>query len=355
MTSSLRCDYVEFYVADVETAAAELTSSYGFVNLLPGSDADVAGKTTRSVVLGQGAIVVVLTEPIAAGPAADFLTAHGDGLAGIGLSCPDAQAVYDRAVAHGAPVIAPLRSRSGMPVARLGAGIGDITYTVVEQPAHAATMLLPDIGEIDRAPVAGAAGLVALDHIAVCVPVGLLTHTTEHYLRGWGFDQIYEEKIRVGRQAMNSVVVASPNRHIVLTLIEPAGGEPSQIDHFIDNNGGGGVQHLAWRTDDIVGTVSRLYTAGVRFAHSPREYYTHLNQRVDTLRHDELRLRHLGVLVDTDHAGTLYQVFTQSRHERGTYFTEIIERDGAASFGANNIIALFEAKQRELDRLSHGR
>jgi 4-hydroxymandelate synthase len=109
---------------------------------------------------------------------------------------------------------------------------------------------------------------------------------------------------------------------------------------------------MALRTNDIMATVGELYTRGISFGHTPAAYYESLTDRVERLRHPLVQLRQLGVLVDRDHDGTLYQIFTRSTHPRGTYFTEIIERDGATTFGAGNVKALFEAKQRELEELT---
>jgi len=60
------------------------------------------------------------------------------------------------------------------------------------------------------------------------------------------------------------------------------------------------------------------------------------------------RLAPLGILVDRDHWGQMYQIFAKSTHIRRTFFWELIERHGARTFGTNNIPALYAAKEREL-------
>lgn len=346
MRTSLWCDHVQFYQRDARAAAAQFGSAYGFAELL----AAPAGPA-RSVVLGQGSIVMAFTEPPDIGPGRDFLAAHGDGLARIGFACEDLREVYSRAVAGGARVIEPPRRFGSVRMAALR-GVGDIVHTLVEQPAGATTRFLPGLGSVPGGPVPAPLGLREIDHFAICVPRGQLTGVVEHYRRAWGFEQIFAERIEVGAQAMDSVVVASPGRGAVFTLIEPGGGEPGQIDHFLREHGGPGVQHMALRTDDIVATVGELQARNVPFGQTPGTYYEQLPSRVGSTRHDVQQLRRLGVLADRDHDGDLFQIFTRSGHDRGTYFTEIIERDGATTFGANNVKALFEAKQRELDQLA---
>ncbi|WP_037070438.1 4-hydroxyphenylpyruvate dioxygenase [Pseudonocardia acaciae] len=348
MTNRITCDHVQLYVEDVRATSEELVSKYGFEILwLPRKN---RYKTALSTVLGQGSIVLVLTEPTGLHAGHEYLAAHGDGIVGIGFRCDDVHGVYKRAVVNGAHPIAPPRPvESGYAAALKGPG--DIMHTLVEQAPDSTMMLLPEVGLIPRREPACEVGLRTIDHFALCVPRGELGRVVAMYTRAWGFERIFQETIAVGAQAMDSVVVASPGGGIALTLIEPAGGEPGQIDHFVDRHGGAGVQHIAFATDDIVATVSELYTRGVKFGATPSAYYTGLAKRAETLRHGVLRLRSLGILVDHDHGGELYQIFTQSTHRRRTYFTEIIERDGASTFGSNNIRLLYEAKKREMDQL----
>ena len=109
------------------------------------------------------------------------------------------------------------------------------------------------------------------------------------------------------------------------------------------------MQHLALRTDDIVAAVDALAERGVGFAPHPGQLLR-LARRAARAPVDLPvdRLRPLGILVDRDHWGQMYQIFAQSMHVRRTFFWELIERHGARTFGTSNIPALYEAKEREL-------
>jgi 4-hydroxymandelate synthase len=111
---------------------------------------------------------------------------------------------------------------------------------------------------------------------------------------------------------------------------------------------GAGVQHVAFRTNDIVTAVRTFAERGVGFLSTPASYYDALEQRLGPIDVPIADLRKLGVLVDSDHWGQMYQIFTQSMHVRRTLFLELIERHGALTFGSSNIKALYEAKEREL-------
>jgi len=163
-----------------------------------------------------------------------------------------------------------------------------------------------------------------------------------------GFRRIFDEHIVVGAQAMNSIVVQSRSGSVTFTILEPdAAADSGQIDEFLRGHGGAGVQHIAFETDDAVRTVRALADRGVGFLHTPAAYYEQLARRVAVRRHDVADLQKLSLLVDCDHDGQLFQIFTACTHPRGTLFFEIVERLGAKTFGTSNIKALYEAVQAE--------
>jgi 4-hydroxymandelate synthase len=196
--------------------------------------------------------------------------------------------------------------------------------------------------------VADLAGLLEVDHFALCLKADQLEPTVEFYQRVLDFDMTFAEKIVVGDQAMNSKVVQSRSREVTLTLIEPdASRAPGQIDRFLKNHGGPGVQHVAFTSLNIVRSIGTLRSNGVEFLTTPPAYYRLLADRLELSRYTAEDLSELGILADEDHAGLLFQVFTRSAHPRGTLFFEVIERLGATTFGSGNIRALYEAVEAE--------
>jgi 4-hydroxymandelate synthase len=142
--------------------------------------------------------------------------------------------------------------------------------------------------------------------------------------------------------------VQSTSGKVTLTLIEPdATRESGQIDEFLKNHGGAGVQHVAFVTDQIVASVGAMAERGVGFLPTPGSYYDLLADRITLDRHSIAGLRELDILVDEDHQGQLFQIFARSTHPRKTFFLEVIERAGARTFGSGNIKALYEAVEVE--------
>ncbi|MEU8122570.1 4-hydroxyphenylpyruvate dioxygenase [Spirillospora sp. NPDC049024] len=336
-------DHLRFYVTDLDEEVRRFTGGYGF---RPYADAESAAEG-RSAGLGAGRIRLVLTAPPEGDhPGAAYLSRHADGVADIALGVADARAAYAAAVAAGARPVAEPRERDGFVTATIG-GFGDTVHTFVQRPAGADERSLPGL---PARPAAGAAdggdgtGLFAVDHLAVCVEAGELEATERFYRRVLGFETIFTEHIAVGAQAMITTVVQSTSGEVTLTLIEP---DPSrtagQINDFLKTHDGPGVQHIAFATRDIAGTVRAMAAGGVDFLTTPDGYYRLLPERLTVARHTVPELRELNVLVDADHDGQLFQIFTRSAHPRATLFFEVIERLGARSFGSGNIRALYRA------------
>lgn len=113
---------------------------------------------------------------------------------------------------------------------------------------------------------------------------------------------------------------------------------------------GAGVQHIAFRTHDIVTAVTRLRERGVSFLEVPSAYYSDLRQRLShtglTLEEDIAVLEKLHILVDFDEKGYLLQIFSKHVLDRPTVFIEVIQRNNFDGFGAGNFKSLFEAFER---------
>jgi 4-hydroxyphenylpyruvate dioxygenase len=150
-----------------------------------------------------------------------------------------------------------------------------------------------------------------------------------------------------------SKVMANGDEKIKFPINEPAEGKKkSQIEEYLEYYRGPGVQHVALATDDIISTVRDLRRRGVEFLHVPDTYYDRevLLDRVGEINESIDDLEELGILVDRDPDGYLLQIFTKPVQDRPTLFYEIIQREGARSFGAGNFKALFKAIEREQER-----
>ncbi len=349
----LGVDHIEMYVGDARQSAYYLCTAFGFrVCGQGGPETGLAG--ARSLLLAQGDVRILLTSGLdRSHPAARYVAQHGDGVAVVAFAAQDVREAHEMAVAGGAQSLAvpDTHERGGSRVSTaVVSGFGDVTHRLVSRTGTGTEFLPGSIDMIAPDPDHGDGLLRVIDHGAACVPVGELEPIVAFYQKAFGFTEIFEEYIEVGTQGMESKVVQSQSGGVTFTLLQPdPSRQPGQIDDFLTWHGGAGVQHIAFRTDDIRTAVRTFKQRGVAFGVTPGSYYDVLEERLGG--HPDMpvdSLRELGVLVDHDHWGQMFQIFTQSMHVRRTLFLELIERHGAKTFGSSNIRALYEAKEREL-------
>ncbi|SFW72467.1 4-hydroxyphenylpyruvate dioxygenase [Amycolatopsis australiensis] len=333
-------DYVELYVDDIERNLAWLVGGCGFVVRAQSAP---AGGPTRSVNVGQGEIDLLLTESSGDHPAHAYVERHGDGIGDIGIRVPDAAAAFTEAVRRGArPVMAPV-TEGGVTTATI-TGFGDVTHTFVQRPDGSTVAGVRGLTAVPGPVAEPATGLRKVDHFAIPVEAGQLDETVEYYQRTLDFELILTERIVTGEQGMFIKVIQSRSRAVTFTLVQSDTSlAVGQVDRFLKDNDGPGVQHMAFSTTDILGTVRRLSADGIELLSTPDAYYTALANRVRPEKYSVEQLRELNVLVDEDHDGQLYQIFAKSVHPRDTLFLEIIERAGATSFGSSNIKHLYDS------------
>ncbi len=343
-------DHVEYYVGDLAQSAARLCDAFGFrVHGIRSGPAGTPARA-RSLLLRQGQIQILLTTGLSAGhPATEYVRRHGDGIAVVAFATDDVQAAFSEVITAGGTAIAAPEfatadgSRVGTAVV---SGLGDVVHRLVERSGPA-DEFAP--GRIEMTPAPPDDDLfTVIDHVAACLPAGHLNATVAFYHSVFGLDQIYDERIEVGGQAMLSKVVQDQAGTITFTLIEPdLSRDPGQIDEFLQAHGGAGVQHLALRTNDIAGAVRMLSGRGVEFLTAPPDYFASLPRRLGSLAIPVAQLQELSILADRDRWGQMFQIFSRSIHERRTFFIELIERRGALTFGSRNIKALYEALEEQ--------
>ncbi|MCA9571987.1 MAG: VOC family protein, partial [Myxococcales bacterium] len=178
------------------------------------------------------------------------------------------------------------------------------------------------------------------------VPKGGLQAWVDFYQRVFGFTPVRTFDIRGQQTGLTSHALRSPDGSFCIPINE--GDEStSQIEEYLREYGGPGIQHLAFLTDDLLDSLDRLDGA-VETLDIDEDYYTHLSERVHGVREDLGRIRAHQVLVDGDDEGYLLQIFTKNLI--GPIFFEMIQRRNHASFGEGNFGALFRSIERDQER-----
>lgn len=348
-------DHVVYRTGDVSFAAPYFASRFGFKTIASGRRGDVA-----ATVLASGSARLVLETPLDPDSVgAEALKRHGSALSVIAFRVADAADAVRAIVARGGRALsAPRRyggSDASVVVADIASPVPGLIHRLVER--RGADFWPEHFGASDAPPPPDGddpAGILALDHAAICVERGQLDAVIDHYITIHGFQRGHQEAVETEFSAMRSTVVESPDAAVKLVFMEPAPGlKPSQIADFIDRNHGPGVQHLAFQVRDIIATGDALRARGVPFLEVPGSYYDVLEDRLGGLPEPLERLRAARVLADRDRGGLLMQAFTKPIGARPTFFMEFVERRGATGFGSGNIRALFRAVEAEqLSRLN---
>jgi len=346
-------DHIELYVGNAKQAALFYQHCMGF-ELTAYAGPETGVKDRASYVLQQHKIRLVLTTALRNdSPIAEHVTRHGDGVKVLALWVDDARRSFYETTSRGAEaalIPTVLEDEQGEVVIASIKTYGDTLHTFVERKNYKGTFL-PGYKPVTSAFKASPIGLKHVDHCVGNVELGKMNHWVEFYEKVMGFKLLItfdDADISTEYSALMSKVVSNGNGYIKFPINEPAEGKKkSQIEEYLDFYHGAGVQHIAVATDDIVFTVSELRKRGVEFLYVPETYYEDVMDRVGTIKEDLEALKKLNILIDRDEEGYLLQIFTKPVQDRPTLFFEIIERNGAKSFGKGNFKALFESIERE--------
>jgi len=329
-------EFVEFTAPDPERLKA-VFETMGF--------AAIARHRSKTVLrFAQGDVNFILNmEP--SGQPADFRKIHGPSANAMAFRVHDAGKALNLAVERGAtPIQGPVGPMELNIPAIEGIG-GSNLYLVDRYGAQA-------IYDVDFVPLADASrpdgvGLTHIDHLTHNVFRGRMAHWADFYQRVFNFREIRHFDIEGEQTGLVSQAMTSPDGKIRIPLNESQ-DDQSQIEEFLRDYHGEGIQHVALATDDIFATVEAMRARGVRFQDTPESYFDMIDQRVPGHGEDVERLRANRILIDgapREGQGLLLQIFTENLI--GPIFFEIIQRKGNEGFGEGNFQALFESLERD--------
>ncbi|HEX7885437.1 MAG TPA: 4-hydroxyphenylpyruvate dioxygenase [Phenylobacterium sp.] len=300
----------------------------------------------------QGDINFILNmEP--QGQAAEFRQIHGPSANAMAFRVRDAAKAFRLAVERGAtPVQGPVGPMELNIPAIEGIG-GSNLYLVDRYGAQ-------EIYDVDFLPIEGAeerrtnneVGLTYLDHLTHNVRRGQMGKWAEFYERIFNFREIRYFDIEGKQTGLISKAMTSPDGKIRIPLNESR-DEHSQIEEFLRDYRGEGIQHIALGTGDIYASVETMRDRGVRFQDTIDTYFEGIDARLPGHGEDVRRLRADKILIDgapSEGQGLLLQIFTENMI--GPIFFELIQRKGNEGFGEGNFKALFESI--ELDQIKRG-
>lgn len=304
----------------------------------------VSKHPTRDIIRYKQNDITFLLNREPSGHAAEFRKLHGGSACGMGFRVDDAQKAYDLALQRGAAKAdGGVMGEGG----RVLEGIGGSLLYVVEK----------DEPWSDWTPLPGAekeaeneVGMMYLDHLTHNVRRGEMRTWSGFYGKVFDFEEQKYFDIKGQASGLVSQAMIAPDRKIRIPLNESK-DEHSQIEEFLRDYNGEGIQHLALGVRDIFETVETLKARGVEFQDTIETYFDLIDKRLPGHGEDVDRMRKNRILIDgSDEDGLLLQIFTANLF--GPIFFEIIQRKGNEAFGEGNFQALFDSI--ELDQIRRG-
>ena len=368
-------DSVRMYVGNAKQAAYFYAHTFGF-KIEQYSDLTTGSRSEAAYLLRQGNIRLILTSGLhEEHPACQEVARFGDGVKDIAFTVRDAALSWQQAVKNGAisehePI--QVTDATGTVTTAAIRTFGRCIHTFVSRrggyelsKVKAGGVFMPSYARakeftLNQFNIEHPCGLECLDHCVGNVGLGEMNRWVQWYSEVLGFalfKHFDDQDISTEYSALMSKVMDSGSGLIKIPINEPAHGKrKSQVQEYLDyTKGVAGIQHLAFRCNDALETVTELRRRGVDFLRLPDTYYEKVWDRVEgelnaKVTEDHRRIKELGILVDADDEGYLLQLFTMPLQDRPTLFIEVICRRGSQSFGKGNFRALFESLELEQDR-----
>ncbi len=331
-------EFVEYTAEDPEQLRA-LFARMGFPA--------VARHRSKNVTLHrQGDInFIINAEPQGFGQ--QFARAHGPSACAMAFRVKDAAYALRRAVELGAT---PVESRVGPMELQIPAieGIGGSIIYLVDRYGDRTIYDVDFMPVRDPQQAVRETGLTLIDHLTHNVQRGNMNVWSGFYERLFNFREIRYFDIEGKKTGLFSRALTSPCGKIRIPINESQ-DDKSQIEEYLREYHGEGIQHIALFTDDIYASVDALCTNGVEFQDTPDTYYDGVEARVTGHRESLARMKERRILIDgSARDGILLQIFT--KNVIGPIFFEIIQRKGNEGFGEGNFRALFESIELDQER-----
>ncbi len=314
----------------------------------------VARHRSKDVELWRQGGINLITNYEPGSPAYYFAREHGPSACGMGFRVRDAGKAYRYLLGQGAE---PVHLEAGPMELHLPAirGIGGAVVYLIDRYGDELSIYDIDFelfDGVDPHPVG--AGFKEIDHLTHNVYAGRMEYWADYYERLFNFREIRYFDIKGEYTGLTSKALTAPDGKIRIPLNQEGENGKGQIEEYLRDFGGEGIQHIAFSCDDLIGCYDRLEALGTPFMTAPpATYYEMLDKRLPGHGEPVEELAARGILLDGATDGTprlLLQIFSET--QLGPVFFEFIQRKGDEGFGEGNFKALFESIER--DQINRG-
>ena len=310
----------------------------------------VAHHRSKDVVLFRQGDINFIVNREAKSPAGFFAAEHGPCACGMAFRVADSHQAYELALARGAQ---PMEMPTGPMELRLPAikGIGGAPLYLIDRFEDGKSIYDIDfefVEGIDRHPFGH--GLRLVDHMTHNVYRGRMAFWAAFYEKLFNFREIRYFDIQGEYTGLTSKAMTAPDGKIRIPLNEESSKGAGQIEEFLMEFNGEGIQHIALLSDDLLKTIDSLALAGLPLMTAPNDaYYEMLSERLPGHGQPVAELQTRGILLDGSTEGGVPRLLLQifSKTVFGPVFFEFIQRLGDDGFGEGNFQALFQSIERD--------
>ncbi len=357
----MKIDHIHFYVEDAVRTSDWLIQKMGFQ-----SSSQHISEHTHTEIVSSGRICLRVSSALdRTSPVAAYLAHHPAGVADVAFVVDDLELMLGRIDRLNIPVVIDSfacafggqLSHSQDAAQITIQGWGDYQHTLIANDSKKF-----DSSEEHQASFVEQTGLIDIDHVVLNVAKNQLVAATQWYQELFDFRVQQSFEIQTNYSGLYSNALIDGSGQVQFNINEPSNAT-SQIQTFLEKNGGAGIQHVALQAQNIFKSVAQMRSHNLEFLPIPSTYYRNLRDRFSLgnatqsinnfplLQREWQELEKSAVLLDWPKdaaAELLLQIFTQPIFAQPTFFFEIIERRGQAQgFGEGNFLALFEAIEQE--------
>ncbi|MBK9323535.1 MAG: 4-hydroxyphenylpyruvate dioxygenase [Bdellovibrionaceae bacterium] len=277
-----------------------------------------------------------------------FAKKHGASICSMGWRFENPEKSYQLALSRGArPAGGDYKKMGGATIPAIY-GIGDSLIYFVDKNSDKNNFEAFDFTKLEKPILQKDKGFTVIDHLTNNVYNGTMDDWSNFYKNIFGFSEVRYFDIRGAQTGLTSYALKSPCESFCIPINE-AKETKSQINEYLEEYNGPGIQHIAFLTNDILSSLKALENSQIETLDIDDTYYSEIFNKFPQVSEDHAEIKKYNVLVDgetPEHGGGyLLQIFT--KNIIGPIFIEIIQRKNHFSFGEGNFGALFRSIERD--------
>jgi 4-hydroxyphenylpyruvate dioxygenase len=365
---------IQYFTRDLKSCIRWHIEKFGFEEIAKSNSEWEKRHGMRSVVLrGAGTLGWIFTEAIEKGSTAGrYLTNHPDGVAFLNFKVKNIQETAEFLIDKKASILYEIENHKThndgiWRETAIATAVDDVGFRFIEEKNF--ELFAPGFQWTNEKAKnnPNSFGLdLGIDHVTCN---GRSMHSiTEFFRHCLGFEQYWgiefhtsHTKPELGTgSGLESIVMWDKESGIKFATNQPLAPyfNNSQIQIYLEDNRGSGIQHIALGTKNIIHTVEKLREKEASFLEASDKYYDQLPERMKEMKIQKIKepldiIKKNNILLDGSNGKYLLQIFMKEQcvqfdnKNSGPFFYEIIQREGDESFGEGNFKALFDSIEKQ--------